>query len=1440
MIARRLRAGSGAALVTSLAVALAAAGLTPFAAGAAAETDLSAEQDTRVIVVMAGPDGEPAAPAELAAQQASPQAETAAARAQDTMLAAAGARGIDAEVEHEFTGLLHAVALTVPAGDVDALRTLPGVAEVVPDERFRASTDVSVPLIGAPEVWEQDAPGGGPADGTGTIVAVVDTGVDYTNASLGGGFGEGHKVVAGHDFVNGDADPIDDNGHGTHVAGIIAGIGAGRPEVTGVAPGAQITAYKVLDEGGAGYESDIIAGLEAAVDPANPYRADVVNLSLGGPGDGTDPLGLAATAVTEAGVVVIAAAGNAGPGEQTMGSPALADGVLSVGASASGLVLPSARVTSPRDEALDAFRAPFSAPAPTTPVSGELVDVGEGTEEDYDRVGDVTGKVVAYRQSLPRSLADVAPYLIEQARLAEDRGALAMLAYTDGGSGPVLFSDPAVSENAGESGVVDVPLTPQDVVSGDSFRMERIVVMGLLEMQWEPLRRDLANGPVQIEISGEDVTDQIASFSSRGPAPDFDLEPDVVAPGVEIRSTWALENWAIGVYRISGTSMAAPHVAGAAALLRQLRPDEPVADVNGRLTGSAVAVEGTGPTTSGAGRVDVAAAAASPLVAAPTSVSLGLADMSGTTIGGTGTTTLRNPGDTDVAVTVAAEAAPGSAGTVTVTPAQGTIPAGGELEVTVTVAADRPEQDADLAGWIVATTSDGATVRVPYLLAARHLVVQTSPDPSDGASEAFIWSPAPLSAPPTVTVTPPRGRPVTVTAEHEYDSWYRADLTGSRVGVYGLAVAADTTLGAQLIGSGTFEVAAPVGNSNNPAAWQPIGPNTSGGPITTTGADPDTAVVTQYAKAGPWTTDDGGETWRQHNRLPVPAGSGNDNVVVAADDPDTMWYAVNSATGLDFGIVLDNTYLGRILRTHDGGETWQQLDVPDAHTIALLSDPQTQVLVAVRPDALLVSRDGGDSWNSFPNQAGAQLTGAAVSGDDLYLSGYDAIWAVRGIMTGEPTGTDVVYEVTDGYVEGLAATPDGETVAALVDDVVIGSHDAGGSWAELYAVPNGGALDIVVNGDVMMVTTYRTVQHVSRDGGATWSQLPQPVAGAVEDDAVPWAGGLLWSSPGAGLFQAESDGSDPRRIGVQGGTVYDLAIADDASGAPQLLAGTDTDVYATALPTRPKLPDGGAEWGLSGYEAYIGTRIGQLAVDPQDPQTVWKIRKDALSQFWVYRSTDGGQEWELRGRTYEVPLDLVVGPADSGRVAVAFWSVVGAGLYVTDDAGTVWRKHFHDQLFTSVATDPAHPDRLWLASADGLYRSDDFGLTTEKVIDGEVVTVAVDGDRVIAAGSTIRVSDDSGATWHDADTGGLPMVVGDLIVSPSDPDTWYAATSSFTANGLVKGGRGVLRSTDGGRTWVNVSSGLQNLSVVSLEISPDGRWLYAGTQLGGVHRVRTR
>jgi subtilisin family serine protease len=162
------------------------------------------------------------------------------------------------------------------------IEKIPGVLGVYPDYEVHALLNESVPLISADQVWAMHDANGRPVTGQGIRVAVIDTGIDYTHPDLGGCFGSGCKVADGYDFVNEDADPQDDNGHGTHVAGIVAANGS----VKGVAPGASLFAYKVMDASGNGYTSDIIAAIERATDPdGNPATADavdVINLSLGG------------------------------------------------------------------------------------------------------------------------------------------------------------------------------------------------------------------------------------------------------------------------------------------------------------------------------------------------------------------------------------------------------------------------------------------------------------------------------------------------------------------------------------------------------------------------------------------------------------------------------------------------------------------------------------------------------------------------------------------------------------------------------------------------------------------------------------------------------------------------------------------------------------------------------------------------------------------------------------------------------------------------------------------------------------------------------------------------------------------------------------------------------------------------------------------------------
>ncbi|UIX32407.1 S8 family serine peptidase [Streptomyces sp. GQFP] len=194
------------------------------------------------------------------------------------------------------------------------------VEKVWLDGRRKASLDKSVPQIGAPTAWAAGY------DGTGTKVAVLDTGVDKAHADLS------DQVIAEQDFTGSESGTADKFGHGTHVASITAGTGAkDGGKYKGVAPGAKILNGKVLDDEGGGYDSGIIAGMEWAV----AQGADVVNLSLGGTDmPGIDPMEETVNRLSaESDSLFVIAAGNEGEyGEGTVGSPGSADAALTVGA----------------------------------------------------------------------------------------------------------------------------------------------------------------------------------------------------------------------------------------------------------------------------------------------------------------------------------------------------------------------------------------------------------------------------------------------------------------------------------------------------------------------------------------------------------------------------------------------------------------------------------------------------------------------------------------------------------------------------------------------------------------------------------------------------------------------------------------------------------------------------------------------------------------------------------------------------------------------------------------------------------------------------------------------------------------------------------------------------------------------------------------------------
>lgn len=241
-----------------------------------------------------------------------------------------------AEITHGYVNTFSGAAVVVDHETLATIRRLPYVSRVTVDAPVRALVEPGVVAVRAPEVWSELG-----TRGAGVTVAIIDSGIDYRHPMLGGGIGPGFKVAGGYDFVDGDTDPMDVAGHGTHVAGIVA---ASSGELPGVAPDAELIAYRVLDAFGYGEWSDVIAALERCVDPNGDGdfsdRVDVANLSLGGAGTPDDPPSRAVDAAVAAGVVVVVAAGNAGQA-QTIGSPGTAQRAITVGAvDASGSLAP--------------------------------------------------------------------------------------------------------------------------------------------------------------------------------------------------------------------------------------------------------------------------------------------------------------------------------------------------------------------------------------------------------------------------------------------------------------------------------------------------------------------------------------------------------------------------------------------------------------------------------------------------------------------------------------------------------------------------------------------------------------------------------------------------------------------------------------------------------------------------------------------------------------------------------------------------------------------------------------------------------------------------------------------------------------------------------------------------------------------------------------------
>jgi subtilisin family serine protease len=672
---------------------------------------------------------------------------------------------------------------------------------------MQVNNAISDAFIGAPIIWNDGY------TGQGMRVAIIDSGIDYRHAMFGDPTtGNAYttfpnaKVVGGYDFVGDAWDPLDPahsalspdsdpmdcdlNGHGSHVAGTVAGFGITKAGQTypagpitaatwssttnllnlrvgpGVAPQAVIYSYKigacdtwVSPLGG-------IMAMDAAADPngdGNPAdHVDVINMSWGGGfGSGNDPSAIAADNAALVGISVVISAGNAYDTTYVLGDP---------GGSSRAITVASAHYNGAAGQTVNINSSPTLA-AGTVYVGGS--GGGDLTSVLLDGTLTITGPVV---MATPANGCGAISTNVAGSILLINRGTCTFATKAHNGEsavgGPPLA---VIIANMATSG------SPNDApnMAGDGAPVS-FPVVSLNYSDGQALRNSVAAGATNISLSfgfatNATTADVLSSFSSRGPrravpGVGIALKPDVTAPGHSVDST-AVGTGSGGV-SFGGTSMASPHVAGLATILREAHPTWTPEQIKALIMNTAVhdlflATNSTpptfGPARVGAGRVDGANAIADNVIAywsdhpELVSVTFGLDEV--TAAGSmTRTITVQNLGSSSATYNVGLSSddpATTPLASFSVSPSQVTIAGGGTATITLTMNLAAPttaypftlEPTMDYytivdigslyylnrswlplaAGYVTLTGSGLSSLRVPYLAVPRPASVMTQP-----------------------------------------------------------------------------------------------------------------------------------------------------------------------------------------------------------------------------------------------------------------------------------------------------------------------------------------------------------------------------------------------------------------------------------------------------------------------------------------------------------------------------------------------------------------------------------------------------------------------------------------------------------------------------------------------------------------------------------------
>jgi len=559
--------------------------------------------------------------------------------------------------DHSYMVAFNGVALDVGEENITtALRvlpTVPGVKAVYRDQAYQPALYASPSFIGVTSLWSHAAINGGTNAGRGIKIASMDGGVHHASPMFNGaGYNYPHGYPAGGLGVTNNNNgkiiasrayfrtwdppaPGESNvwpgvlgtSHGVHTAGIAGGnavtasIGGLVTNISGVAPGAWIMSYRVFYYSVSAGESFFTAEGLAALEDIVRDGAQVVNNSWGsgptGSGGAGDPLDQALINASHAGVFVSMSAGNSGPSKGTLDHPSAE--YITVAASStpsgfSGRLNVTAPVPVP--DALTGMpyqAASFGGVPPLAQsrayAAAEIVAPGNPFGANPFAANTFTGRYALIRRG------------------SVEYGIKCLNAQNAGALGAIIFNNAGndmINMGAGVSGVwVTIPCVFISQSNGEAL------------VRWSTNALP-ATAQVEIKRVGN-IPDRIAGFSSRGPGAGATLKPDITAPGVDTLSqgytpgaTGELRH--LGYGQASGTSMASPHVAGAAALLRQIHPTWPNAAIKSALMSTAKYLDiynanGTPaqPLDMGAGRLDLRHAADPGVILQPPSVGFGFA-----------------------------------------------------------------------------------------------------------------------------------------------------------------------------------------------------------------------------------------------------------------------------------------------------------------------------------------------------------------------------------------------------------------------------------------------------------------------------------------------------------------------------------------------------------------------------------------------------------------------------------------------------------------------------------------------------------------------------------------------------------------------------------------------------------------------------------------------